>query len=76
LRIDHAPDVATIAGHDSNGLIETDVAAAHQQPKDVGIIALETIAQQIRRRLVIDADDQKYALTYPMSDTSLSPPQR
>jgi hypothetical protein len=67
LRVNHAPNVATIAGQNSHGLIETDIAAAHQQAKNVGVIALETIAQQIRRRLVIDADDQKYALSYPMS---------
>jgi hypothetical protein len=45
LRIDGTPDIAAIAGHHCNGLIEADVAAAHQQTKDICIIALEAIAQ-------------------------------
>jgi hypothetical protein len=68
-----APDIAAIAGHHGQGLIEPDIAAAHQQPEDISIVALETLAQQIRCRLVIDARDQEYALIYPMSNASLSP---
>src|SRR5260221_14223326 len=67
LRRDTAPDFAAIASHHRQCLVEPDIAASHQQTEDVRVIALETLAQQIRRRLMIDANDQKCALAYPMS---------
>ena len=58
---------AEAGGTAHHGLIEAVLAATQQQAENIRLVALQAVAQQIGRRLVIDADNQECALAYPIS---------